>query len=377
MSVYQIEFDFGVPQFRLVFQPMLIAAAAAIGTIVARVTMGRGAAIIAALFAVALRGLVALIVGPILGAPINWFPLYLGPAVVVELLALTPLFRRPILFGAVAGLGVGTAGLWLESLWIGAVYHYPWPTPLWGEALATATPVAMLAGVCAAMFGMVLTNQRLPGRAIGITAVALTVLVIGGTVANGLHIRVPSKDTATVKLTDLQSRPGQRMVSADVQINPPDLVSDHPDWLTILSWQGKMQNDRGLQIDRLKKVGPGHYVSTQPIPVWGEWKTLLRVQDGRTLTAVPIWAPADKAIPVPEIPAQATSTRPFVLEVTILQRERDPGVPAWLFTAGGIVVLVFTLIVITALTWGAGRINAADTAPKQPVQENRAPPRAA
>ena len=377
MSVYQIEFDFGVPQFRLVFQPMLIAAAAAIGTIIARVTMGRGAAIIAALFAVALRGLVALIVGPILGAPINWFPLYLGPAVVVELLALTPLFRRPILFGAVAGLGVGTAGLWLESLWIGAVYHYPWPTPLWGEALATATPVAVLAGVCAAMFGMVLTNQRLPGRAIGITAVALTVLVIGGTVANGLHIRVPSKDTATVKLTDLQSPPGQRKVSADVQINPPDLVSDHPDWLTILSWQGKMQNDRGLQIDRLKKVGPGHYVSTQPIPVWGEWKTLLRVQDGRTLTAVPIWAPADKAIPVPEIPAQATSTRPFVLEVTILQRERDPGVPAWLFTAGGIVVLVFTLIVITALTWGAGRINAADTAPKQPVQENRAPPRAA
>jgi len=377
MSVYQIEFDFGVPQFRLVFQPMLIAAAAAIGTIVARVTMGRGAAIIAALFAVALRGLVALIVGPILGAPINWFPLYLGPAVVVELLALTPLFRRPILFGAVAGFGVGTAGLWLESLWIGAVYHYPWPTPLWGEALATAMPVAVLAGVCAAMFGMVLTNQRLPGRAIGITAVALTVLVIGGTVANGLHIRVPSKDTATVKLTDLQSPPGQRMVSADVQINPPDLVSDHPDWLTILSWQGKMQNDRGLQIDRLKKVGPGHYVSTQPIPVWGEWKTLLRVQDGRTLTAVPIWAPADKAIPVPEIPAQATSTRPFVLEVTILQRERDPGVPTWLFTVGGIVVLVFTLIVITALTWGAGRINAADTAPKQPVQENRAPPRAA
>jgi hypothetical protein len=377
MSVYQIEFDFGVPQFRLVFQPMLIAAAAAIGTIVARVTMGRGAAIIAALFAVALRGLVALIVGPILGAPINWFPLYLGPAVVVELLALTPLFRRPILFGAVAGLGVGTIGLWLESLWIGAVYHYPWPTPLWGEALATATPVAVLAGVCAAMFGMVLTNQRLPGRAIGITAVALTVLVIGGTVANGLHIRVPSKDTATVKLTDLQSPPGQRMVSADVQINPPNLVSDHPDWLTILSWQGKMQNDRGLQIDRLKKVGPGHYLSTQPIPVWGEWKTLLRVQDGRTLTAVPIWAPADKAIPVPEIPAQATSTRPFVLEVTILQRERDPSVPAWLFTAGGIVVLVFTLIVITALTWGAGRINAADTAPKQPVQENRAPPRAA
>jgi hypothetical protein len=379
MSVYQIEFDFGVPQFRLVFQPMLIGAAATIGTIVARMTMGRGAAIIAALFAVALRGAVALIVGPILGAPINWFPLYLGPAIVVELLALTPLLRRPIVFGAVAGLGVGTVGLWLESLWIGAVYHYPWPVSMWGEALAMAVPVAVLAGLCAALFGMVLTAQPLPGRTIGITIVAATVLVTGGAVANGLHIRVPKQDTATIKLTDLPSPPGQRMVSADVQVNPPNLVSNHPDWLTILSWQGRMQHHRGLVIDPLDRVGPGHYISTQPIPGWGTWKTLLRVQDGRTMTAVPIWAPADDAIPAPEIPAMASSTRPFVLEVTILQRERDPNVPAWLFTAGGIVVLVFTLMVITALTWGAGRINAADTAPKRPEEAaaDRSPPQAA
>src|SRR6202046_200821 len=177
MAVYQIEFDFGGPQFRLVFQPMLIAAAAAMGTIVARITLGRGAAIIAALFAIALRGGVALIVGPILGAAINWFPLYLGPAVVVELLAFTPLLRRPILFGAVAGLGVGTIGLWLESLWIGAVYHYPWPMSMWAEGLAMAVPVAVLAGMCAAMLGLVLTGQRLPGRALGISAGAATLVV--------------------------------------------------------------------------------------------------------------------------------------------------------------------------------------------------------
>ncbi len=379
MSVYQIEFDFGVPQFRLVFQPMLIAAAATVGCVVARMTLGKGAAILAALFAIALRGTVALIVGPVLGAPLNWFPLYLGPALVVELVALTSLYRRPIVFGAVAGLGVGTVGLFLESLWIGAVYHYPWPTALWREALPTAVPVAVLIGICAAMFGMVLTGQRLPSRGVGITAVALTVLVIGGVVANGLHINVPSKDTATIKLADLPSPPGQRQVSADVQINPPTLVSDNPDWLTILSWQGKMVNHRGLEIDRLKRVGPGHYVSTQPIPVWGDWKTLLRVHDGRMLTALPIWAPADQAIPVPEIPAQANMQRPFVLEVTILQRERDPGVPAWLFTAGGIVVLCFTLAVITALTWGAGRVNNRDTAPTQPEEQavDSSPPRAA
>jgi hypothetical protein len=41
------------------------------------------------------------------------------------------------------------------------------------------------------------------------------------------------------------------------------------------------------------------------------------------------------------------------------------------------VVLCFTLTVITALTWGAGRINGAETAPKQPIEEQQAPPQAA
>lgn len=376
LSVYQIEFDFGVPQFRLVFQPMLIAGASALAAIAARITMGRGAALISAVFAIALRGGVALLVGPILGAPVNWFPLYLGPALAVELVALTPLFKRPILFGAVAGLGVGTVGLWLESLWIAAVYHYPWPMSMWPEALTMAVPVAVLMGMCGAMFGMVLTGQRLPGRAIGISVIVVTVLVIGGAVANGLHIVVPSKNNATITLTDLPSPPGQRMVSADVQLLPSDMVSDNPDWLTILSWQGRMNNDRGLAIDRLAKVGPGHYRSTQPVPVWGEWKTLLRVQDGRTMTAVPIWEPADAAIPAPEVPALASSTRPFVLEVTILQRERDQSAPAWLFTAGGIVVLFLTLMVIAGLTWGAGRLNNSLAEP-EPVEDKQPIPRAA
>ena len=376
LSVYQIEYDFGVEQFRLVLQPMLIAAAATLAAVAARITMGRGAAILAALFAIALRGGVALLVGPILGAPINWFPLYLGPALVVELVALTPLFKRPIAFGAVAGLGVGTVGLWLESLWIGAVYHYAWPTSMWGEALAMAVPVAVLTGICGALFGMVLTGQRLPSRPIGISVVVAAVLVIGGAVANGLHIVVPREDTATITLTDQPSPAGQRMVRADVLLTPPTMVSDHPEWVTILSWQGRMENNRGLAIDRLKKVGPGHYVSTQPVPVWGSWKTLLRVQDGYTMTAVPIYEPADDAIPAPEVPALTSSTRPFVQEITILQRERDQNAPEWLYTAGSIVVLFLTLMVIAALTWGAGRINNSLAEPER-VEEKRPIPKAA
>ena len=197
MSVFQIEFDFGVAQFRLVFQPMLIAFAATFALVAARMMLGRGAAIAAALIAIGLRGGVALMVGPILGAPINWFPLYLGPAFVVELIGLTPLIKRPMVFGAVSGLGVATLGLWLESLWITAVYHYPWPMSMWGEALAMAVPVAVLVGACGAMVGMVFTGQQLPRRAVSIGIVVRD--GAGGRWSGGQRLCVPTYPRRTAR----------------------------------------------------------------------------------------------------------------------------------------------------------------------------------
>ena len=91
--------------------------------------------------------------------------------------------------------------------------------------------------------------------------------------------------------------------------------------------------------------------------MWGTWKTLLRVHDGKTLTAVPIYLAADPGIGAKEVPAEASMTRPFVAEITILQRERNPETPALLWTVGCLVVLVCTLILIGGLSWGAGRIN--------------------
>ena len=53
LSTFQGEFDFGVPQFRLVWQPILLALAAGIGLVAARVRIGRGGAVTAALVFVA------------------------------------------------------------------------------------------------------------------------------------------------------------------------------------------------------------------------------------------------------------------------------------------------------------------------------------
>ncbi len=96
------------------------------------------------------------------------------------------------------------------------------------------------------------------------------------------------------------------------------------------------------------------------MPVSGQWKTLLRVHDGRILAAVPIYLHGDPGIGAPEVPAEASMTRPFVSEVTILQRERNPDTPQALWLIGCLVVLGCTLILIAGLSWGAGRLNKAE-----------------
>ncbi len=122
MSVYQVEFDFGVQQFRAVFHPTLMLAAGAFALVVARLLAGSGAAVFAVLAAAIIREVIAWIVWVPAEAPFSIFPLYLGIAIIVEVLACTPLLQRRLLFGAVAGLLAGTLGFFLERIWVNAVF---------------------------------------------------------------------------------------------------------------------------------------------------------------------------------------------------------------------------------------------------------------
>ena len=259
------------------------------------------------------------------------------------------------MFGAVAGLGVATLGLWAESWWIDAVYHYPWPTSMWGEGLAMAVPVAIATGICGALFGMVLTGRALPSARVSGVLVALTVLIVGGAVANGLRTEVPDA-RATITLEPVPGSGGTE-VSAEVRLDPADVVGDNPEWVSIMSWQGGLDDHRGLNIDTLERIAPGQYRSTTHIPVSGSWKTLLRIQDGTTMAGVPIYLPADPGIGAEGYAAQPESTTPFVEEIKILQRERNFDHPSWLYTVASLVVLVCSLVIIAALSWGAWRIN--------------------
>ena len=345
LSVFQAEFDFGVPQFRLVLQPMMIAAAAGFALVAARLIGGRGAAIGAALFFLLLRGGISLIVGPTLGEPTPSMPLYLGSAVLIELLALTPLLRSPMAFGAVGGLLVGTLGSVTEALWSFAVMPLPWTSDIWVEGVLMTVPVAVAAGLCGALLALGVQG-RLPRPAVARGVLTASLIVLAAATANGLIATVPDRAVATVALAPA----GEGHATAEVTLDP-SLVDD-PAWVQLTSWQGG-----GLVVDRLEQVGSGRYVSTEPVPVSGSWKTLLRVHDGRTLTASPVYLPADDAIDAEEVPAEATSTRELVPEIELLQRERDLSAPAWLWTASSLVVLALSLALVVALAWGVGRLS--------------------
>lgn len=361
LSVFQVEYDFGVQQFRLVLQPLLIVAAASVALVAARLVLGVGSTLVVVAFATAVRAAVAFLVGgPILDAPRNVFPLYLGIALVVELLALLPLVRRPLLWGALCGFAAATVGLWLESLWVAAVFVDPWPAGMWPELLVMAVPTGIAGGVVGALLATVLRGEPLPRPPVRRGLMVAAVVIVAAAIANGLIIDVPERASATVTLREAETDFPGRMVLADIRLTPEDLVGDDPEWLQILSWQGGADSDnpgRGLVVDRLRRIDRGHYESTKPVPVHGSWKTVLRLQDGRTLTALPIYMAADPGIGAEEVPAPATFTRPFVSEITVLQRERSFDHPAWLFTAASLVVLVCSLILVTALSWGAARIG--------------------
>ena len=87
------------------------------------------------------------------------------------------------------------------------------------------------------------------------------------------------------------------------------------------SWQGG-----GLVVDRLHRVAEGVYQTTKAIPVYGKWKTMLRLENGRGVRAVPIYLPADPAIPAKAVPARDSFTRPFVRDKKVLQREAVGGI---------------------------------------------------
>jgi hypothetical protein len=367
LSTFQGEFDFGVPQFQMIFQPMLIALAAAVALVCARLWIGRGGALAAATFFILVRGAVALIVHQVFGQTTPAMPLYLAEAACVELAALA-FVRRPFVLGAVSGLAIGTVGFAAEYGWTQVVYTLPWNSHLLPAGLIVAAIAGLAGGTLGALMGMALRGE-LPSVRVARTAALVSLLAIAGLTANGLITTVPQGYGAKVQLTDVKPGP-DREVSARVRIHPAAAAADAR-WLNVTSWQGG-----GLVVDRLKKAGgDGVYRTTVPIPVNGDWKATVRMQVGRSILGLPVYFPPDPAIPAPKVAAPASFDRAFVKDKQLLQREQKKGVPGWLTTVAPLVVLAIAIALITILSLGLARVGR--TRPPESIERPRRKPRAA
>src|SRR5918996_5605541 len=294
LSIFQAEFDFGVPQYRMVFQPMLIALAAGFALVAARIWIGRGGALAAALIFLAVRGTIALLVGPVLGETTPVLPLYVGEAICVELVALALGRERPIALGAAGGALAGTAGFASEWAWSHAVMPLSWT----GGRLPQGLVFAALAGVAGGLLGGMLgagLRGTLPRPLVARGALAASFVALGALTAIGLSTGVPRDAQAAVSLTETRAAPHREAV-IEARITPSTLADDAA-WANVTSWQGG-----GLVVSELERVSSDTWRSTDPVPVHGDWKASLRIQDSSDLVALPIYMPADPAIPAREVP---------------------------------------------------------------------------
>jgi hypothetical protein len=103
-------------------------------------------------------------------------------------------------------------------------------------------------------------------------------------------------------------------------------------------------------------VREGVYRTTEPIPVHGNWKALIRLQRGNAIDGAPIFLPDDPAIPAAEVPAPASFARELVPDTQLLQREQKADVAGSLSAIAYAAVAALALSLLALLAWGLHRL---------------------
>lgn len=365
LSTLQAEFDYGVPQFSPAYHPILLGLASAIGLVAARVKLGRGGALLAALFFVVVRGSWALVIHGVFGLSLPHEPLYLAEALLVEAAALAVGTGKPVRLGLVAGGLIGTVGLAAEWGWSHVAFPLPWQDVLLPEALALALVASLAGGVLGGLTGRalqppVVARERTPRLAAGL-AFAAAVGVIAVVLPLGAHDGYRAA-------VDVQAVGDGTTANLTVTLQPAGLA-EQAAWFNVTSWQGgqsSLPSTNGFVLTPLEKVSEGVYRTTRPVPVVGDWKTLIRLATTTTSQAVPVYLPEDKAIPAEAVPAPAHFERSFVPDVTILQREQVGGSDTTKHVAYAVLALLAGLWLL-AVSLGLQRLDRAAAGTQRPL----------
>jgi hypothetical protein len=258
--------------------------------------------------------------------------------------------ERPIRLGAIAGIGIGTIGLAAEWAWSYVWWELPWTASMLPEAAIMAFIMAVAGGVIGGFIGRALASpwvtpvSRPPVLVPVAVAAAVAVFIYAAPISEGDPV------TATVELRDVTPAP-ERTAHATIRVDPAD-AADQARWFTMTSWQGG-----GSHVDRLEEVSPGVWRTTKPVPLYGNWKTTLRLHDGSAVLGAAVYFPEDTAIPAPAVEAPPTFTRSFQEDKKLLQREQKSDVSPILTTGAYVFVLMIALGLVASLAKGLRRLD--------------------
>ena len=315
LSTVQGEFDFGVPQFQVLYLPVLMAAASGFALVLARIALGRGGAAKALLAFLVLRGLLALLIGGPLNHTVPRFPLYLGAMVAIEAVGWWLGTERRLRFAVVSAALVGTFGMAAEILWIEAMGWFHVSAAVLPKAFLLAPLAAGAGAVLAIGIGRVVAGgDRVPAAAFGGALVVLLVVL-----AYPLPRNVGDVD-AVIRLTPVAG--ATDVADVEVEMQPAD-AAEGASAFGLVAWQGG-----GRVLAELEEVAPGRYVSANPMPITGSWKTMVGLQRGDQVMAAPIYLPADPEIGASAVPAEPVREAAFVRNTEVLLREAHDG-PGW------------------------------------------------
>ena len=347
-SAFQAEFDYSVPQFRLLYHPILLMLSAGAALVAARIKLGRGGALKAVLFYLGLRALLSLVIGPLMGHTTLHFPLYLVEALAVEAVAALFGTERRLAFGFVSGIAIGVFGLASEWAWSHVWMTMEWSAALFPEGVVFGFIAAVAGGCLGAMIGRALLVERPARDEVPRWSVLATAVAVLAVLVYPFPTNAAVDGAVRVALEPSDKGPG-RWVNPTITFDDPSLARD-AEWLKITSWQGG-----GSVVEELVPQGDGTYTTPVPVPVYGEWKTLLRLHRGDSLVAVPFFLPRDPAIPAPEVPAREGFERSFISDKEIVLREAKDVSSSLTITASSVLALLVAGW-IAALTWGLVRL---------------------
>ncbi|GAA4439208.1 hypothetical protein GCM10023148_46300 [Actinokineospora soli] len=352
---FLMEFDLGVPQFPAATQFIISGFLCAWIFGAVRAWFGPGGALLAwGVYLVAhlfLMAATALLDDVLIAR----FLLFLPAAILVELVALVVPPRRAVAFGVVSGVLVGTVGMAAEWAW--SHVFMPLPQPLPAHTLPLMLAVGTGAAVVDGQLGA--WHVRQLGAVVVRDGAGSTWERHGaGLVGMGLFVALmavfapPTENpglSGTVDLAEPCDGVRKCLTTVTVTMRPADAVDDAI-WFYALAWQGHRNDETDpnppldpvagvtgvLRVEMLPTGVPGQFRSAHPLPMYGNWKTLVRVHQAPTVhMALPVHAPDDPAITEPkgrQVLVRDGQTVPLITESEFLQREQKTEVPDWLWS---------------------------------------------